>query len=82
MKRWTEREKKMNELGLLAKIKQQMERFSPAEKKVAAYILDHAELVPNMTTKDLAQAADTSEASVVRFVSFVASEERRSWHKE
>ncbi|KFL16515.1 RpiR family transcriptional regulator [Geobacillus stearothermophilus] len=57
----------MNEIGLLAKIKQQMERFSPAEKKIAAYILDHAELVPNMTTKDLAQAADTSEASVVRF---------------
>nr|WP_241766385.1 hypothetical protein [Geobacillus sp. CAMR5420] len=38
--------------------------------------------MPNMTTKELAQAADTSEASVVRFVSFVASEERRSWHKE
>lgn len=79
----------MNELGILTKIEQQMERFSPAEKKVAAYILDHAELVPNMTTKELAQAADTSEASVVRFckavgrfASFVASEERRSWHKE
>ncbi|KAF0995303.1 MULTISPECIES: MurR/RpiR family transcriptional regulator [Geobacillus] len=57
----------MNELGILMKIEQQLERFSPAEKKVAAYILEHAELVPNMTTKELAQASDTSEASVVRF---------------
>ncbi|EPR29496.1 Transcriptional regulator, RpiR family protein [Geobacillus sp. WSUCF1] len=32
-----------------------------------------------MTTKDLAQAADTSEASVVCFASFVATEEKSSW---
>ncbi|AGT32298.1 RpiR family transcriptional regulator [Geobacillus genomosp. 3] len=57
----------MSEIGILTKIEQQLGQFSPAEQKVAAYILRHAELVPAMTTKELARAASTSEASVVRF---------------
>lgn len=57
----------MNEIGILTKIEQQLEQLSPAEQKVAAYILRHAELISTMTTKELARAANTSEASVVRF---------------
>ncbi|WMT20751.1 MurR/RpiR family transcriptional regulator [Parageobacillus toebii] len=57
----------MKQLSILAKIENQMERFSPAEKKIATYIMEHAELVPNMTTKELSKNAGSSEASVVRF---------------
>jgi RpiR family transcriptional regulator, carbohydrate utilization regulator len=57
----------MKQLSILAKIENQMERFSPAEKKIATYIMEHAELVPNMTTKELSRNAGASEASVVRF---------------
>jgi RpiR family transcriptional regulator, carbohydrate utilization regulator len=61
------KEKIMKQLSILAKIENQMERFSPAEKKIATYIMEHAELVPNMTTKELSRNAGASEASVVRF---------------
>lgn len=57
----------MKQLSILAKIENQMERFSRAEKKIATYIMEHAELVPNMTTKELSRNAGASEASVVRF---------------
>ncbi len=57
----------MKQLSILSKIQNHMERFSPAEKKVAMYIMEHAELVPNMTTKDISKNAGASEASVVRF---------------
>ncbi|MBO8165142.1 MAG: MurR/RpiR family transcriptional regulator [Brevibacillus sp.] len=57
----------MKHSTLLAKIENDMDRFTIAEKKVAAYILKHAEMVPNMTTKELSKRAGASEASVVRF---------------
>ena len=52
---------------MLEQIKGQLGRFSKTEEKIAEYVLNHAELVPNMTTKELAAKADVSEASVVRF---------------
>lgn len=52
---------------MLDQIKGQLGRFSKTEEKIAKYVLNHAELVPNMTTKELAAKADVSEASVVRF---------------
>lgn len=52
---------------LLARINERLHQFSKTEKKISAYILNHAELIPNMTTKELANKADVSEASVIRF---------------
>ncbi|WP_134685577.1 MurR/RpiR family transcriptional regulator [Brevibacillus migulae] len=57
----------MKSFAILEKIENHMEHFTQAEKKVAAYIMTHAELVPNMTTKDVSKHAGASEASVVRF---------------
>src|SRR5690625_295137 len=53
---------------LLVRISEQSRQFSETEKKISDYILNHAELIPNMTTKELATKADVSEASVTRFV--------------
>ena len=52
---------------LLFKIESNMDQFSPAEKKVAMYITENAEIVPNLTTKEVSTNAGASEASVVRF---------------
>lgn len=52
---------------MLGQIRTQLTRFSKTELLVADYILNHAELVPTMTTKELAAKAGVSEASVVRF---------------
>ncbi|HLR66576.1 MurR/RpiR family transcriptional regulator [Virgibacillus alimentarius] len=52
---------------LLLSIKNRMNSLSATEKKVASYILNHAELIPNMTTKELAEKSNVSEASVIRF---------------
>lgn len=57
----------MKSFAILEKIENQMEQFTQAEKKVAAYIMNHAELVPNMTAKEVSKHAGASEASVVRF---------------
>ncbi|WP_028402478.1 MurR/RpiR family transcriptional regulator [Ectobacillus panaciterrae] len=57
----------MKHLTILSKIQNHMERFSSAERKIAGYILENAEIVPNMTTKDISNKTGASEASVVRF---------------
>mgnify|MGYP001101958109 CR=1 FL=1 len=57
----------MKHLTILSKIENHMERFTQAEKKIATYIMDHAEIVPNLTTKDISNNTGASEASVVRF---------------
>ena len=49
---------------LLFKIESNMDQFSPAEKKVAMYITENAEIVPNLTTKEVSTNAGASEASV------------------
>ena len=58
---------------LLFKIESNMDQFSPAEKKVAMYIMENAEIVPNLTTK-VSTNAGASEASVVRFCKSMESE--------
>jgi RpiR family carbohydrate utilization transcriptional regulator len=57
----------LKHLTILSKIENYMDRFSPAEKKIAVYILENAEIVPNLTTKDISANTGSSEASVVRF---------------
>jgi RpiR family transcriptional regulator, carbohydrate utilization regulator len=52
---------------MLTRINSGLGKFSKAEEKIARYILNHAELIPNMTTKELAEKAEVSEASVIRF---------------
>ncbi|MGN1400575.1 MAG: MurR/RpiR family transcriptional regulator, partial [Bacillus sp. (in: firmicutes)] len=47
--------------------KNKLSSFTPAEKKVAQYILENPQFVPTMTTSELAQQSQASEASVVRF---------------
>jgi len=53
--------------SLLSRIEQNLNRLSEAERKVGEYILEHPELVPNMTTKDLSKNSGVSESSIVRF---------------
>ncbi|WP_054948767.1 MurR/RpiR family transcriptional regulator [Numidum massiliense] len=48
-------------------INNQMPHFSSAERNVAQYVADHLSDVVNMTTKQLAAACNSSEASVIRF---------------
>ncbi len=57
----------MMHLTILSKIENHMDRFTQAEKKIAIYIMEHAEMVPNLTTKDISNNTGSSEASVVRF---------------
>lgn len=52
---------------MLTRIHNRLGQFSKTEEKIARYILNHAELIPNMTTKELAEKAEVSEASVIRF---------------
>lgn len=56
---------------MLGQIRGQLNRFSKTELRIAEYILNHAELIPTMTTKELAAKTDVSEASVVRFTKSV-----------
>lgn len=53
--------------SLLTRISNQFNEFSNTEKRISTYILNHPELIPNMTTRELALKADVSEASVIRF---------------
>lgn len=53
--------------SILLRIEEQFKNLSKTEQKIADYILNHAELIPNMTTKELAKKSDVSEASVIRF---------------
>lgn len=45
---------------------EEVEHFTPQEQAVAKYILEHGELVQKMSTEELAKAAFTSKATVVR----------------
>ena len=59
---------------LLFKIESNMDQFSPAEKKVAMYIMENAEIVPNLTTKEVSTNAGASEAVSFAFVNRLESE--------
>ena len=47
--------------------KRNFETLHPAEQRVGSYILDNPEKVLEMNVADLAEAADTSSATVIRF---------------
>ncbi len=53
--------------GIL-KIREIYEELTPAEKKLAGYVLEHGEQVVGLAASDFAELCDTSPASVVRFV--------------
>ncbi|MBB5172348.1 MurR/RpiR family transcriptional regulator [Texcoconibacillus texcoconensis] len=57
----------MNDRVILSKIQAQLSSFTSAERKIAEYILEHGDFVPTMTTKQLAEQANASEASIIRF---------------
>lgn len=59
---------------LMLTIRERINNFSETQKKIATYILKHAELIPNMTTKELANKSDVSEASVNRFSKVIGIE--------
>lgn len=53
--------------SLVEKIEQDLNGLSPAERKIGEYIILHPELIPNMTTRELSEKTEVSEASIVRF---------------
>lgn len=59
---------------MIERIRNRFDQLSKTEQKVAQYVLNHAELVPTMTTKELANKAAVSEASVIRFSKAVGVE--------
>ncbi len=50
---------------LIERLKEQV-NFTSHEKEIARYILEHMDIVPGMSSKDLANASFTSKATVVR----------------
>src|SRR5690625_2706760 len=53
------------------KIKENMNKLSPAEKKVGDYILAHPNLVQRLTISDIAQNSNVSKATVTRFCKMI-----------
>lgn len=53
---------------ILKRIEKLNDSFTPSEKKVADFIMENYERVPNMTIKQLAEEANTSNAAVIRFL--------------
>jgi DNA-binding MurR/RpiR family transcriptional regulator len=54
-------------MKVILKIKEMFNDFTTTEEKIANYILNNKEKVIQLSVKELAQAADSSPASVVRF---------------
>ncbi|WP_404444502.1 MurR/RpiR family transcriptional regulator [Sutcliffiella horikoshii] len=57
----------MTSFSVIKQIERQLDRFTDAEKIVATFVLENAERVTQMSTKELATACSGSEASVIRF---------------
>ena len=53
--------------GYPARIRNAYDSLSPAERRVADYVLQFPDSVMSLTARDLGKLADTSEATVVRF---------------
>ncbi|EOD00088.1 MurR/RpiR family transcriptional regulator [Caldisalinibacter kiritimatiensis] len=53
--------------GILTKIKQGFDTFSPSEKKVGQYILENPEETIGLSIMELSKKCNTSEATVIRF---------------
>ena len=54
-------------MKVILKIKEMFNDFTATEEKIADYILNNREKVIQLSVKELAEAADSSTASVVRF---------------
>ncbi|WP_442596229.1 MurR/RpiR family transcriptional regulator [Neobacillus sp. D3-1R] len=57
----------MENFSIIKLIELQMENYSPSEKKVAEFVLAYPNDVLNMTTKQLAEACESSEGTIIRF---------------
>jgi len=55
-------------LSCILKIREVYEELTPAEKKLANYVLEHGEQVVGLAASDFAELCETSPASVIRFV--------------
>jgi DNA-binding MurR/RpiR family transcriptional regulator len=55
-------------LSGILRIREIYEELTPAEKKLASYVLEHGEQVVGLAASDFAELCDTSPASVIRFV--------------
>ncbi|BDR56126.1 MurR/RpiR family transcriptional regulator [Xylocopilactobacillus apis] len=53
--------------NILLKIKENLKNFSFAEKRIAVYVLNNQNDVLQMSIKELADACETSQATIVRF---------------
>ncbi len=51
----------------LTRIRNHYDTFNSSEKRIADYILQHSEAVPEMSAQALAKAAETSPATIIRF---------------
>ncbi|AAM23512.1 DNA-binding MurR/RpiR family transcriptional regulator [Caldanaerobacter subterraneus subsp. tengcongensis MB4] len=52
---------------VLAVIREMSSSFTPSEAKIAKYILENPTVVTELSVNELANACDTSEASIIRF---------------
>jgi RpiR family transcriptional regulator, carbohydrate utilization regulator len=68
--------------SLLARIERQLIQLSEAERKIGKFIIGNANLVPNMTTKDLSKKTGVSEASIVRFCKSIGIRSFKSFKLE
>lgn len=55
-------------MSCILKIREIAEELTPAEKKLASYVLEHGDQVVGLAASDFAELCDTSPASVIRFV--------------
>ncbi|HYE83346.1 MAG TPA: MurR/RpiR family transcriptional regulator [Clostridia bacterium] len=55
-------------MSCILKIREIYEELTPAEKKLANYVLENGDQVVSLAASDFAELCDTSPASVIRFV--------------
>ncbi len=67
---------------LLINIQARMESFNPAQKRVAAYILENFHKLEGMTSRELAEKCSVSEPTVTRFVKTLGYENYRWFQLE
>ncbi|MDR3139850.1 MAG: MurR/RpiR family transcriptional regulator, partial [Treponema sp.] len=54
-------------VGIVFRIKNSIEDFNPTERKIADYILDHADDIFKLPIAQLAECCGSSQAAIVRF---------------
>ncbi|HYF83706.1 MAG TPA: MurR/RpiR family transcriptional regulator [Clostridia bacterium] len=55
-------------MSCILRIREIFEELTPAEKKLASYVLEHGDQVVSLAASDFAELCETSPASVIRFV--------------